>query len=63
MDTHKFRVGQSVRYTSRGIAISPGVYTVIALLRAGDDGDFKYRIRHSDEIHERVAKESELSRY
>ena len=63
MDTRKFRIGQSVRYTSRDVVFTPGVYTIIALLPQGDDGEFKYRIRHSDEIRERVANESELSRY
>ena len=63
MDSRKFRIGQSVRLASRGVVVSPGVYTIIALLPPGDDGEFKYRIRHSDEIRERVAKESELSRY
>jgi len=63
MSAHKFSIGQSVRYASRGVSTSPGVYTIIALLPQGDDGEFKYRIRHSDEIHERVAKESELISY
>jgi hypothetical protein len=26
----------------------------------GNDGQFEYRIKHSDEDHERIAKESEL---
>ena len=54
MDTHKFRIDQSVTYKSRGVASLSGVYTIIALLPPGDDGEFNYRIRHSDEIHERV---------
>ena len=63
MDTHKFRIDQSVTYKSRGVASLSGVYTIIALLPPGDDGESKYRIRHSDEIHERVANESELRSY
>jgi hypothetical protein len=60
MSAHKFRIGQHVYYTSRGADASPRVYVIIARLPQGDDGEFKYRIRHSHEIYERVAKESEL---
>jgi hypothetical protein len=37
-----------------------GVYTVTRRLPQGDDGQFEYRIKLSDEDHERIAKESEL---
>jgi len=62
MDAHKFRIGQSVTYRSRGVDAPQGAYVIIALLPQGDHGECKYRIRHSYERHERVAKESELSR-
>jgi hypothetical protein len=39
-----------------------GAYeTTGRLPRAGDDGQFEYRIKHSSDSHERRAKESELS--
>ena len=60
MSAHKFRIGQHVFYASRGANAPPGVYVIIARLPPGDDGEFKYRIRHSDEICERVAREGEL---
>ena len=37
-----------------------GVYTVTRRLPQGNDGQFEYRIKHSHEDHERIAKESEL---
>jgi hypothetical protein len=37
-----------------------GIYQIIGLLPQRDDGEFEYRIRNSDEQHERVAQESEL---
>jgi hypothetical protein len=33
---------------------------IIALLPQREDGEFEYRIKHSDEDHQRIAKESEL---
>jgi hypothetical protein len=38
-----------------------GVYTVTARLPQGNDGQFEYRIKHSGEEHERIAKEGELT--
>ena len=60
MDAHKFRIGQSVTYRSRGADARQGVYVIIALLPQREDGEFEYRIKHSDEDHQRIAKESEL---
>jgi hypothetical protein len=60
MDAHKFRIGQSVTYRSRGADAPQGVYVIIALLPQGEDGEFEYRIKHSHEDHQRSAKESEL---
>jgi hypothetical protein len=62
MPEHKFHLGQIVSYrpASRGVDAPSGVYTVTARLPRGDDGQFEYRIRHSREEHERIAKESEL---
>jgi hypothetical protein len=62
MPNHKFHVGQIVTYrpASRNVDAPSGVYTVTGRLPHGDDGQFEYRIKHSHEDHERIAKESEL---
>jgi hypothetical protein len=63
LSDHKFKIGESVLYTSgiyaRGAA--SGVYKVTQLLPSESD-DCQYRIKSSDEPHERVVKESELKR-
>jgi hypothetical protein len=60
---HKFKIGQSVEFTSgpfdRGRA--NGIYKVTQLLPL-EGGDYQYRIKGANEPHERVAKESQLSR-
>jgi hypothetical protein len=63
MPNHKFRIGQSVNYrpASHGQDSPRGVYEITGRLPQGDDGQFEYRIKHSSETHERIAKESELS--
>jgi len=60
MDAHKFRIGQSVAYRSRGADAPQGLYVIVALLPQREDGEFEYRIKHSHEDHQRSAKESEL---
>jgi hypothetical protein len=58
---HKFRLGQAVEYRSpRGRYAPPGTYVVTAKLPERD-GEFEYHIKHTIELHERSAKESELS--
>jgi hypothetical protein len=60
---HKFKVGQSVHYTSgpQGRGAANGGYKVTHLLpREGDD--HQYRIKSASEPHERVVKESQLAR-
>ena len=63
LSDHKFKVGESVLYTSgpygRGGASSS--YTVTQLLPPEGD-DQQYRIKSADEPHERVVKESQLNR-
>jgi hypothetical protein len=60
---HKFHIGQSVSYrpASRSQDAPRGAYKITARLPQSDDGQFEYRIKHSGEAHERIAKESELS--
>lgn len=63
MATHRFHIGQSVTYrpTSRSQDAARGAYKITARLPQADDGQFEYRIKHSGEAHERIAKENELS--
>jgi len=63
MASHKFHIGQSVSYRpgSRNQDAPRGAYKITARLPQGDDGQFEYRIKHSGEAHERIAKDSELS--
>jgi hypothetical protein len=59
--THKFRVGQTVFYTSSPISRpgASGSYKVVRLLPSDGD-DYQYRIKNSGEAFERVARESQL---
>ena len=59
--SHKFRVGQTVFYTSSPISRpgATGSYRVVRLLPSDGD-DYQYRIKHAGEAFERVAKESQL---
>jgi hypothetical protein len=59
--THRFRVGQTVSYTSSPISRpgASGSYQVVRLLPSDGD-DYQYRIKNPGEAFERVAKESQL---
>ena len=61
LQAHKFSVGQTVYYTSSPISRpgATGSYKVVRLLPSDGD-DYQYRIKHSGEVFERVAKESQL---
>jgi len=63
VSSHKFRIGQSVNYTSGpfGVGSGSGVYKITQLLPPEGD-DFQYKIKSAAEPHERVAKESQLDR-
>ena len=60
---HKFKIGQSVNYTSGLFSVirGSGIYTITQLLPPEGD-DFQYKIKSAAEPHERVAKESQLNR-
>ncbi len=61
MRTHRFNVGQNVRFVS-GIVGRPGAggnYKVIRILPLEGD-EQHYRIKSASEPHERVARESQL---
>lgn len=59
MSGHKFKVGQVVTYLGREKAF--GTYKITQLMPP-EGGDFQYRIRNTNEPHERVVKESDLDR-
>ena len=61
MSSHKFKIGQTVNYTSGPFGAGRGIYKVTQLLPSEDD-DCQYRIKSAAEPHERVAKESQLDR-
>jgi hypothetical protein len=63
MDEHKFKVGQSVSFTSGpfGRGGANGTYKITQLLPPEGD-DYQYRIKSATEPHERVVKESQLDR-
>jgi hypothetical protein len=62
----KFKIGQVVYFrpkrTNTPLSAPPGPYQIMRLLPA-TEGEFQYVIRSANENHERVARESELSRY
>ena len=61
---HRYKQGQRVRF-SPGLAnrnAAGGTYEVTRQLPVSDGGERCYRIKNTNEQHERVAKESELQR-
>jgi hypothetical protein len=58
---HKFRIGQSVYFTSRPIGhmIANSTYEVVRLLPS-DGADFQYRVKNPKEAFERVVRESQI---
>ena len=62
-DSHKFKVGQSVRYTSNAMRRfgANSSYKIVKLLPPEGD-HLQYCIKSASEAHERVAKEDELNR-
>ena len=58
---HKFKIGQTVGFASRGPVRAPrGEYKIIARLPADAQGP-QYRVKSKAEPHERIAQESELT--
>ncbi|QNT70810.1 hypothetical protein HQ394_17695 [Defluviicoccus vanus] len=62
MKSHKFAVGQTVRYSpgSKSYSAPADSYKVVRLLPA-EANDYQYRVKSSADGHERVVKESQLS--
>jgi hypothetical protein len=62
MAEQKFKIGERVYFHSRSQhETPPGPYHIIKRLPAAN-GEFQYVIRSEYEDHQRVARESELSR-
>jgi hypothetical protein len=62
MSSYKFKLGELVDLTrASGIYAAPGPYEIVRLLPA-IDGVPHYRIKGRQGDHERVAKETELTR-
>ena len=58
---HKFRIGQLVNYRPpRGLYAPLGPYLIAAQLPERE-GEFEYRIRHPNEVHDRTVAESDLT--
>jgi hypothetical protein len=63
LKTHKYSIGQSVRYTAGpfGRFGASGSFKIVKLLPPEGD-EQQYRIKSTGEAFERVAKESQLDR-
>jgi hypothetical protein len=62
MPSHKFQVGEIV-YVMRAISrnVAGGAYEVTKQLPY-NSGEFEYRVKSASEEHERVMRESELTK-
>ena len=62
MAVHKFKVGQSVRFSPKKMTMpaGPQVYTIVRVLPV-EGGEHQYRIKSVYEAFERIAQESELA--
>ena len=61
MATHRFRVGERVKYVRGHFDgdVTAGLYTITRLMPA-DGADPQYRVKSTNEVHERTMKESQL---
>jgi hypothetical protein len=63
MAEHKYKIGQLVYFQPKWPSDArPGHYQIVRRLPESPDGEFHYVIRSTNEDHERVAREGELSR-
>jgi hypothetical protein len=64
MTEYKFKIGQLVYFQPKGAGQSraSGPYQITKRLPAREDGELQYQIRNAVEDHNRVARESELTR-
>jgi hypothetical protein len=59
MPSHKFRIGETVYAISRNV---PGGVYVVTKQLPHNGREFEYRIKSANEEHERVVRESELTK-
>jgi hypothetical protein len=59
---HKFKVGQTVTIRPALSRNVPGGIYMVTKQLPENRGEFEYRIKGVEEVHERVARESELSK-
>ena len=67
METHKYRVGQTVRFTKTTLggnigATPTGSFRVLRLLPESN-GRNQYRVESSSDGHQRVAVETEIAKH
>jgi hypothetical protein len=63
MPDHKFHIGEIVELEPSMLRrTSGGVYEVTKRLPKSDAGEYGYRVKSINEPHERVVRESELSK-
>jgi hypothetical protein len=59
---YKFHIGQSVLVEASPHLNMPGGVFVVTKKLPEQNGEFQYRIKKSNEPHERVVRESQMSR-
>ena len=63
MGSHKFRIGERLRFFATNLTSSQsGIYEVLALMPQERGAGYQYRIRSTVDNHQRVALEDQLSR-
>ena len=62
MASHKFKVGQIVTIRPALSRNVPGGVYIVTKQLPENRGEFEYRIKGVEEVHERVARESELTK-
>jgi len=63
MGSHKFRIGERLRFQASGLTSSQsGIYEVLALMPQERGAGFQYRLKSTVDNHQRVALEDALSR-
>ena len=62
MASHKFKVGQIVTIRPALSRNVPGGVYIVTKQLPENRGEFEYRIKGLEEVHERVARETELTK-
>jgi hypothetical protein len=60
--THRYSVGQQVRFEASMRGSGSGTFKIVRLLPIENDRQIRYRIKSAAESFERIADESQLSR-